>query len=721
MSEPQKLEGPLIQLKGIEKRYQSGEQEVTVLHPLDLCIQAGEMVAIVGASGSGKSTLMNLLGCLDRPSAGQYLFRGQDTARLDALALARLRCHHFGFIFQRYHLLPHLDATANVEIPAVYAGTARAERQQRARALLSRLGLADRSHHRPGQLSGGQQQRVSIARALANGGEVILADEPTGALDSHSGKEVMAILKELHAQGHTIILVTHDMAVANHADRIITLRDGRVVEDSAQPAKSADQAGRIDTLRDGRVVEDSGQAAKSANHADRIDTLRDERAAEENGQDAPAAQGTALPQAGVTKAAGKPSKGAIPPHIAPAKGSKLGWDRYREAARMAVHAMLAHRMRTFLTMLGIIIGIAAVVSVVALGQGARAKVINDINAMGTNTIDIFPGKDWGDEKAASIQTLNERDLDALLGQPYLEGASPQIATSGQLRYRNKTSTGNVVGVGSDFFRVKGMTLTQGRLFDERDIQSRTAVAVVDGKTIESLLGKEDPVGQVVLVGTLPVRIIGVVAQETGFGRSSQSVSIWLPYSAVMSRLISQNHFSQITIRVKDGIQPALAEQAAVALLTQRHGVKDFFTFSSDSIIKSVEKTTATMTLLVSAIAVISLIVGGVGVMNIMLVSVVERTREIGIRIAVGARQSDILQQFLIEAVMVSLLGGLLGIGLALLIGFVFSLFVESFQMSFSLFSILMAFGCSSLIGILFGYLPARNAARLDPVEALARE
>lgn len=669
---------PLIRLKGIERRYQSGEHEVTVLHPLDLAIDAGEMVAIVGASGSGKSTLMNLLGCLDRPSGGQYLFRGQDTATLDALSLARLRCHHFGFIFQRYHLLPHLDAAANVEIPAIYAGTARLDRQARARTLLTRLGLQDRSHHRPGQLSGGQQQRVSIARALANGGEVILADEPTGALDSQSGKEVMAILKELHAQGHTIILVTHDMAVASHADRIITLRDGRVVEDS------------------GHRATDDNAASPSGAQAHPLPGDGSQLAPPSVGQDAQ-------------------STGAA------VRTASRGWDRYREAGRMALHAMLAHRMRTFLTMLGIIIGIAAVVSVVALGQGARAKVIDDINAMGTNTIDIFPGKDWGDEKAASIQTLNERDLDALLGQPYLEGASPQIATSGQLRYRNKTSSGSVIGVGNDFFRVKGMTLTQGRLLDERDIRNRTAVAVVDGKTIESLLGKVDPVGQVVLVGTLPVRIVGVVTQETGFGRSSQSVNVWLPYSAVMSRLLSQQHFTQITIRVKDGVQPALAEQAAVALLTQRHGVKDFFTFSSDSIVKSVEKTTATLTLLVSAIAVISLIVGGVGVMNIMLVSVVERTREIGIRIAVGARQSDILQQFLIEAVMVSLLGGLLGIGLALLIGALFSLLVESFQMRFSLFSILMAFGCSSLIGILFGYLPARNAARLDPVEALARE
>lgn len=644
---------PLIQLKEIERRYQSGEQEVTVLHPLDLVIEAGEMIAIVGASGSGKSTLMNLLGCLDRPSGGQYLFRGQDTATLDVLALARLRCHHFGFIFQRYHLLPHLDAAANVEIPAIYAGSGRHDRQARARQLLGRLGLAERSHHTPGQLSGGQQQRVSIARALANGGEVILADEPTGALDSQSGKEVMAILKELHQQGHTIILVTHDMEVASHADRIITLKDGRVQEDS------------------GRKVAGN------------------------------------QPVLNVQPAAGE--------------GASYDWDRYREAGRMAVHAMLAHRMRTFLTMLGIIIGIAAVVSVVALGQGARTKVIDQINAMGTNTIEIFPGKGWGDEKMASIQTLNKGDLDALLGQPYLAGASPEIASPGQLRYRNKTSSGSVTGVSNDYFKVKGMTLVSGRLLEWQDIQQRAAVAVVDKKSIGSLLGKDDPVGKVVMVGTLPVRIIGVVSQETGFGPSSQSVNVWLPYSAVMSRLISQHHFSQLTIRVKDGIQPALAEQAVIELLTKRHGVKDFFTFSSDSIIKSVEKTTATMTLMVSAIALISLIVGGVGVMNIMLVSVVERTREIGIRMAVGARQSDILQQFLIEAVMVSLLGGICGVGLSLGIGMLFSLLVDSIKMQFSLFSILMAFGCSSLIGILFGYLPARNAARLDPVVALARE
>lgn len=671
------MQPPLIELRGLSRSFSHGDQQVTVLQPLDLTIHAGEMVAIVGTSGSGKSTLMNLLGCLDRPSSGHYFFRGQDTATLDALGLADLRCHHFGFIFQRYHLLPHLDACANVEIPAIYAGQARQPRRERAMQLLSRLGLADRMHHQPGQLSGGQQQRVSIARALMNGAEVILADEPTGALDSQSGQEVLAILKELHQLGHTVILVTHDPAIAAHAERIIELKDGCVICDSA------------------------AQPANLPTHT----PLR-ELPAEDITQSISAVQS-------------KPPE--LTPDTTAARRSNNTLDRLQEAFRMARHAMRAHRMRTFLTMLGIIIGITAVVSVVALGQGARQKVIDDINAMGTNTIDIFPGKGWGDENASAIRTLNERDLRVLQEQPYLSGASPKITSAAQVRWRNKSLSGSLSGVSPTFFSVTGLKLVQGRLFNAQDLSQQAAVAVIEEKSVRSLFGKTDPVGQVVVTGNMPLQIIGVVREENRWGGAGNTLSLWIPYTSMMSRVMTQSYFSQITLRVRDGVLPPLAEQAVTELLTRRHGSKDFFTYSSDTILTSVKKTTATMTLLVSAIAVISLIVGGVGVMNIMLVSVVERTREIGIRIAVGARQSDILQQFMIEAVMISLVGGLIGVVLSLGIGVIFGLLVSSMKMQFSLLSLFMAFSSATLIGVIFGYLPARNAARLDPVDALVRE
>lgn len=671
------MQPPLIELRGLSRSFSHGDQQVTVLQPLDLTIHAGEMVAIVGTSGSGKSTLMNLLGCLDRPSSGHYFFRGQDTATLDALGLADLRCHHFGFIFQRYHLLPHLDACANVEIPAIYAGQARQPRRERAIQLLSRLGLADRMHHQPGQLSGGQQQRVSIARALMNGAEVILADEPTGALDSQSGQEVLAILKELHQLGHTVILVTHDPTIAAHAERIIALKDGRVIRDSA------------------------AQPANLPTHT----PLRE------------------LPEDDITQSISAVQ--SKPPELTPdttaARRSNNTLDRLQEAFRMAWHAMRAHRMRTFLTMLGIIIGITAVVSVVALGQGARQKVIDDINAMGTNTIDIFPGKGWGDENASAIRTLNERDLRVLQEQPYLSGASPKITSAAQVRWRNKSLSGSLSGVSPTFFSVTGLKLVQGRLFNAQDLSQQAAVAVIEEKSVRSLFGKTDPVGQVVVTGNMPLQIIGVVREENRWGGAGNTLSLWIPYTSMMSRVMTQSYFSQITLRVRDGVSPPLAEQAVTELLTRRHGSKDFFTYSSDTILTSVKKTTATMTLLVSAIAVISLIVGGVGVMNIMLVSVVERTREIGIRIAVGARQSDILQQFMIEAVMISLVGGLIGVVLSLGIGVIFGLLVSSMKMQFSLLSLFMAFSSATLIGVIFGYLPARNAARLDPVDALVRE
>lgn len=646
----------LLEVQDLWREYPSGDDKVAVLKGVNLRIDAGEMVAIIGASGSGKSTLMNILGCLDRPTRGIYKVAGQATAALEADELARLRREHFGFIFQRYHLMGDLTAMGNAEIPAIYAGHGKAERRARAAALLGRLGLGDKVMNRPGQLSGGQQQRVSIARALMNGGDVILADEPTGALDSASGEEVMRILQELHADGHTVIIVTHDPKVAQHAQRIIEVSDGRIVSDSRRDAQAAPQAA-------------------------------------------------------------KRQEGPPEPHP-----WRANWDRFTEAFTMALRAMAGHRLRTLLTMLGIIIGIASVVSMVALGEGSRQKVLKDISAMGTNTIDIFPGKNFGDRQANRIRTLVPADAQALSNLSYVDSVTPSVSTSVTLRRGNLEATANVNGVGEEFFRVKGYNMAQGQAFDADSVRRQTQEAVIDPATKKALFPNgEDPVGQVIFLGAVPVRIIGVTAPQESAFVMSDNLNVWVPYTTAMRRLMGVRWLRNITVRISDAVPSAAAEQGIVKLLTQRHGTQDFFVRNSDSIRQTIENTTKTMTLLISSIAVISLIVGGIGVMNIMLVSVTERTQEIGVRMAVGARQSDILRQFLIEAVLVCLIGGVLGIALALGIGELFdALGGGSFKMIYSMTSIAAAFGVSSLIGVVFGFLPARNAARLDPVEALAR-
>ncbi|MDP9995518.1 macrolide transport system ATP-binding/permease protein [Variovorax boronicumulans] len=657
---------PLLKLRGIGRSFPSGEQEVQVLKDVDLDIGNGEMLAIVGASGSGKSTLMNILGCLDRPSSGTYTVSDQDVGTLDSDALAQLRREHFGFIFQRYHLMQHLTATGNVEVPAVYAGTEGAAREARARQLLARLGLEDRTEHRPSQLSGGQQQRVSIARALMNGGQVILADEPTGALDSKSGQEVIGILRELHAQGHTIIIVTHDMQVASCTERIIEIADGVIVGDRPNVPTVAAPAQTV-------------------------------------GADASTPPAMTRPNLGIAR-------------------FSTGWARFAEAFRMAWRSMMAHRMRTALTMLGIVIGITSVVSIVAIGEGAKRFVLSDIRAIGTNTLDVYPGRDFGDDKAASIRTLTPPDLQAIAAQPYVHSVTPTTMRGLRLRYRSADVNGNVNGVSDAFFRVRDIQMASGTAFTAEDVRHQSQVVVIDQNTRRKLFPDgTEPVGKVILVGNLPCTVIGVSQEKKSMFGENKSLNIWLPYSTGASRLFGQQHFDGITVRIRDDQPTKAAEDSIVRLLTMRHGSKDFFTFNMDSIVKTAERTSQSLTLLLSLIAVISLVVGGIGVMNIMLVSVTERTREIGIRMAVGARQSDVLQQFLTEAVLVCLVGGFIGVVLSYGISFLFSLFVTQWQMIFSMGAVVAAFLCASLIGVLFGYLPARNAARLDPIEALARE
>ncbi len=649
---------PVLEIAKLRRDFPAGEGTITVLHDIDLTVAPGEMLAIVGQSGSGKSTLMNILGCLDRPTSGTYRVGGRATSELTPDELAELRREHFGFIFQRYHLLGDLSALGNVEVPAIYSGVPADARRSRATDLLGRLGLSERTSHRPGQLSGGQQQRVSIARALMNGGEIVLADEPTGALDTASGEEVMRILKGLHKEGHTVIIVTHDMEVAEHCERVIEIRDGRIIND-----RKGESLG---------VAEDQG----------------------------------------------------LPPITATTQtGVRALIDSFNEAFHMAVMAMNAHRMRTFLTMLGIIIGIASVVCVVALGEGSRQQVLAQIASIGTNTLQVNPGSGFGDTRSGRVRTLVVADADALAKQPYSDSVTPLVQTNVVLRSGSVAANATVMGVGQQYDRVRGLVMAQGQWLGDEDISGLTQNIIIDTNTYTTLYpsgGKA--IGQVVLLGSVPARIIGVTAVNASLsGPQADALNIYMPYTAVNARMLGTSVLRSITIRVKDDTDSAVAQAGVTQLLTQRHGTQDFTILNTDEIRQTITATTNTLTVLISAIAIISLIVGGIGVMNIMLVSVTERTSEIGVRMAVGARTRDIMQQFLIEAVLVCLIGGVLGIAVALGFGLIFSLFSTDFRLVYSAVSIISAFLCSTLIGVIFGFLPARNAARLDPVTALARD
>ena len=622
-----------------------------------MTIYEGEMVAIIGQSGSGKSTLMNILGCLDQATAGSYHIYGKAVDKLTADELAELRREHFGFIFQRYHLLGDLNAQDNVAVPAVYAGMPVRQREARATQLLDDLGLGAKTQNRPSQLSGGQQQRVSIARALMNGGDIILADEPTGALDSQSGKDVMAILRNLNSQGHTIIMVTHDPSIAAQAERVIEIKDGQILKDY---------------YTDNRV--DKTTEVQHLNFAKK---------------------------SGVT----------------------AFLDRLSEAFKMSVLAMKAHKMRTLLTMLGIIIGIASVVSVVGLGQGSQQKILNDISSLGTNTLTIRDGYKFGDPRRKyHDNNLTDADANAVAEQPYVQSVSPQVSSSATARYRETEASVNVSGVGKDYLTVKGEKLALGQTFNDNSITSMTQDVIIDNNAKTAFFANvSDPIGEVMLVGSVPARVIGVLQpSEQAFGPSSDTPTLYMPYTTVMHRMLGTSHVDSFIVLLKNTISSSAAEQAVSDLIEQRHGTDDFRIQNSDSIRQTIESTTGTMTLLVSSIAIISLIVGGIGVMNIMLVSVTERTSEIGVRMAVGARQSDIMQQFLIEAILVCILGGILGISLAFGIGALINKFAGgNFQVVYSTTSIVAAVVCSTLIGVVFGFIPARNAARLNPVDALS--
>ncbi len=641
---------PLLALKNIQRYYPNGEMVVRALDDVSLTVWPGEFVAIIGQSGSGKSTLMNLIGCLDRADVGTYHVLDQDVAGLDADQLAALRRETFGFVFQRYNLLNTASAAENVEIPALYAGLSKSERHSRAMQLLEKLGLGNRGEHKPMQLSGGQQQRVAIARALMNDAPVILADEPTGALDSQSGKEVMALLRDLHREGRTILLITHDESVAAHAQRIITLRDGKIVSDSGE-----NNSGRLLSPPQHRGIGAAGVAAELL-----------------------------------------------------------------EAAKTAMRSLHANLFRTALTLLGIVIGVAAVVTMLAVGQGSQEKVLDQMRAMGTNILSIRPGAP-GLRGSSDVATLIQPDADAIAELDNVEWASPERNMRQTVRYGNIDYATSVQGVAPSMTEVREWQVAEGDFFDERDMR-RYAPIIVLGQTVRQILFPDgsDPLGRYVMVGNIPFEVIGVMAVKGADSMGSdRDDAVFVPLTTGLIRLFGQNYLGGITVKVRDVGQIDDTQQAITDLLLARHQVEDFRIRNMASILATAEETQNTFTLMLGIVAAISLLVGGIGVMNIMLVSVTERTREIGIRIATGARRRDILLQFNTEAAVVCTLGGLIGV----LLGFAAGLGLRYFDMAviFSPLPAILAFSCAFGTGLLFGYLPARKAAGLDPVVALAAE
>ena len=645
----------IIEIENINKYFGEGENRVHVLKNISFEIKKGEFIAIIGQSGSGKSTLMNILGCLDRVTDGSYKIDGREISRFSKDELSELRQQKFGFIFQRYNLISTLTALENVALPAIYAGLSEKERNSRAEELLVKLGLGDKIKNKPNQLSGGQQQRVSITRALMNGGEIILADEPTGALDSKSGERVMKILTDLHKEGHTIILVTHDKNIANYANRIIEIKDGEIYNDSVKKFET-------------EVIKDSVK---------KINQVK--------------------------------------------KNLFYSKAQFLESLKMATNAIITHKMRSLLTMLGIIIGIASIICVVALGNGSQQKILSDINSLGTNTLDIFNGRGRGDRNANKKRNLTIKDADFLRKQFYTESVTPNVNGSGTLTYGNKSYTASLRGVGEEYFNVKGLELDTGKLFNRDDVINGSQVVVIDENSRSQLFKDKNPIGEILIFNKRPLKIIGSVITKNNMSMNSSDLVLYTPYTTAMNRIIGDNHINSITMKIKDNVDMQIAEKDVTNILTIRHKAKDFFIMNVDTLKKTVESTTNTMKLLISCIACISLVVGGIGVMNIMLVSVTERTREIGIRMAIGAKQRNILQQFLIEAILICLIGGVLGVGISVTFGIIFNMVIKNFTMIFSIFSIVAAVLCSTMIGVIFGYMPAKNASELDPINALSRD
>ena len=664
----------VIRVENLTKTYQMGNSVVEALRGVTLSVGRGEFVAVMGASGSGKSTFLNLLGCLDKPGGGSYLLGGEDVSRLSDDQLADIRGTRIGFVFQNFNLLSRTTAHANVALPLSYRvnGAMQAEHSF-PDDLLAAVGLPDRGSHRPNELSGGEQQRVAVARALVNRPSVILADEPTGNLDTVRSREIMHILAGLNNAGITIILVTHEEDIARWARRLIRFRDGQIISDES-----------VEQLPEAR------NAQLDVSFISQLTPRRDE---------------------GVSARRGFSLRELV------------------EHLRSATATLWHNRLRSLLTALGILIGVAAVIAMMSVGQGAQKDIQARVEGLGSNLLTVMPGSSragLSQGGAGSAPTLTLDDSNAIASEiDGIAGVAPEVGSRAQVQHGRNNWNTSLTGTTPDYPDVRNWQVASGAFFTDLDVRGHRSVCVIGRNIADNLFGPVDPVGQTLRVRGASYRVLGVMATRGGGGFGNQDDIVLMPISTVMNRFTGQKLVRVVSVSVADKARMPAVKDAISALLRSRHRIipdqpDDFTVITQEDILKTVSGISQTLTLLLASIAGISLIVGGIGIMNIMLVSVTERTREIGLRKAIGARRKDILLQFLTEAVILSGLGGVFG----WLTGFVASRLVSTFGKMTTVVTpttILLAMGFSVAVGIFFGIVPARKAAALDPIQALRYE